>query len=501
MVDIDRQWFKSRVGLAASETSRDISFCAYTILEETPNVMVVLDALKDSRFKANPLVIGPPYIRFYAGAAVIVNGFKIGAFCLIDDVPWNDFNAEQRQTLMDIGSIVSHMIELRRNKILEAENELARLSMSIVYGLKYPLRSLTNKSMQLSSTIDHINEWCQVNSYFGADKNCSSKDHELNSLMNILQHSITELQHSISHQSMLIESSLALSRSFIDHEKDSNVGFVDLERTNILALLKSLKSSVELALPSVRFEIILNPCTRVFANSLSQLTYPDVISLIVYSVVFNLMKDSPVCITLSVSFQESSKTVDNETSCMMLSFARQFDCTKPSYPATAISVGGSFTDSLPLNMECFDNLLRCVGGCYKVLRSRDKTHCHQITIPCEVLSPSTCAESAPVAPMVTTAAEETKTGANMADTGCKIAAAFHASIATASRRASISAASGRQAIKVLALQSNKLITSWLSAEGCAVVQARDGSDALKHLTGFFGFHLVLLDLPAVRDLY
>eukprot|EP01033_Poteriospumella_lacustris_P020073 gene20073-14640_t len=57
LIDADRQWFKSRFGLAAQQTHRDLAFCAYTILEETPRVMVVPDARLDARFKANPVVI------------------------------------------------------------------------------------------------------------------------------------------------------------------------------------------------------------------------------------------------------------------------------------------------------------------------------------------------------------------------------------------------------------------------------------------------------------
>eukprot|EP01033_Poteriospumella_lacustris_P013352 gene13352-9560_t len=76
LIDADHQWFKSRFGFAAQQTHRDYAFCAYTILEETPRVMVVPDAQLDARFKANPVVIGPPYVRFYGGASIIVQGQK-----------------------------------------------------------------------------------------------------------------------------------------------------------------------------------------------------------------------------------------------------------------------------------------------------------------------------------------------------------------------------------------------------------------------------------------
>lgn len=85
VVDVHRQWFKARVGLEACETSREVSFCAHAIL--TPRVMVIPDATLDPRFHDNPLVLGPPYIRFYAGAPLPVAGQRIGTLCLIDPKP------------------------------------------------------------------------------------------------------------------------------------------------------------------------------------------------------------------------------------------------------------------------------------------------------------------------------------------------------------------------------------------------------------------------------
>lgn len=86
LVDADRQWFKSKCGVTADQTGRDVSFCGHAILQNEP--LIVPDALEDERFVDNPLVVGEPFVRFYAGHPLAsASGRKVGTLCLADRRP------------------------------------------------------------------------------------------------------------------------------------------------------------------------------------------------------------------------------------------------------------------------------------------------------------------------------------------------------------------------------------------------------------------------------
>jgi diguanylate cyclase (GGDEF)-like protein len=124
LVDKDRQWFKAKVGLSASEVSRDVSFCAHAILQ--PNLFIVRDAAEDARFAANPLVTNEPKIRFYAGMPLFTEDCKhaLGTLCVIDRVP-RELNSTQKNSIEALARQVQAMFELRRR--LRQERHLARI--------------------------------------------------------------------------------------------------------------------------------------------------------------------------------------------------------------------------------------------------------------------------------------------------------------------------------------------------------------------------------------
>ena len=113
LVDHSRQWFKSCVGLDVRETPREVAFCAHAILQDAP--LIVSNARTDSRFRDNPLVLGPPGIRSYAGAPLIAeNGARLGTLCVIHTDKETDLSQRQIEQLQKLAAVTVRELDLRK---------------------------------------------------------------------------------------------------------------------------------------------------------------------------------------------------------------------------------------------------------------------------------------------------------------------------------------------------------------------------------------------------
>jgi diguanylate cyclase (GGDEF)-like protein len=123
LIDQDRQWFKSSMGLDVRETSRAISFCGHTI--HSKKIMMVRDAKNDQRFADNPLVTGPPHIRFYAGCPISAeSGYAIGSLCLIDRRP-REFNDDDLDVFRDLTLMVEREIIKPELDVLDTQTHIS----------------------------------------------------------------------------------------------------------------------------------------------------------------------------------------------------------------------------------------------------------------------------------------------------------------------------------------------------------------------------------------
>jgi anti-sigma regulatory factor (Ser/Thr protein kinase) len=167
LVDATRQWFKSHIGTAVTETPRSTSFCAHAMLER--GLFVVPDAREDERFRDNPMVTGEPNIRFYAGASLTSReGEPLGALCVIDQVV-RTLTDDQAEALDALRRQVEAQLELRRNlRELETALEGRSRAEEAQQALVKELRHALDEVGKLSALIP-LCSVCQFNMVIPAD--------------------------------------------------------------------------------------------------------------------------------------------------------------------------------------------------------------------------------------------------------------------------------------------------------------------------------------------
>jgi signal transduction histidine kinase len=162
LVDKNRQWFKSKHGLDAKETHRDIAFCSHAILQE--EVFVVEDATKDMRFFDNPLVTEDPNIGFYAGVPIkAYNGDALGTLCVIDQKPML-LAPDKKEALEALARQVEALFELRRKNtlVITKQQEIAEKNVQLESSNKHKTRFLNHVSHEIRTPLNAIIGFSQI---------------------------------------------------------------------------------------------------------------------------------------------------------------------------------------------------------------------------------------------------------------------------------------------------------------------------------------------------
>ncbi len=161
LIDRDRQWFKARCGIDVAETERSISFCTHAIVSSDA-VFCVPDATRDPLFANNPLVAGPPGIRFYAGAVLRApGGAPVGTLCIIDTQPHAALNEDDRQSLQDLAGLASDELALRSTaRALERElkqNERTRVQLEAANASLKKMNERHRRDLNVAAAIQRGN--------------------------------------------------------------------------------------------------------------------------------------------------------------------------------------------------------------------------------------------------------------------------------------------------------------------------------------------------------
>lgn len=153
MIEVDTIWMKARMNVPVPTFPRDYSLCNYVIIDDGPPVLVVSDTQLVDAYNSCPVVVGPPFVRFYAGAPLYSGGRKIGTLCVIDMKPHHDFDAKKQQSLIDLANSASDLIEIITGSDKDLERESHHLKMTLMRHISAPLLAINEQYHQLHSLI------------------------------------------------------------------------------------------------------------------------------------------------------------------------------------------------------------------------------------------------------------------------------------------------------------------------------------------------------------
>jgi signal transduction histidine kinase len=239
-IDKNRQWFKSILGLEATETSRDVAFCAHTILESN-GLLIVQNALEDERFYDNPFVISDPNICFYAGTALVTHdGFPLGSLCIIDRIP-RKLDAKQIDALRRLGNQVLTQMELRINVVNLEKNiqQRQKIEEELRLNNQY-LRHTLQKLKQTQATLIHSEKM------YSLGQLVAGVAHEINNPINFIHGNLKHVHINCQDLLDLID---LYQKNYPnpDQEIQEQLEQIDLPflREDLFKLLKSMRGGSE----------------------------------------------------------------------------------------------------------------------------------------------------------------------------------------------------------------------------------------------------------------
>jgi len=237
LVDLGRQWFMSNRGLGdVRETPRSSAFCSHAILSKD-EVLIIKDAKKDPRFVKNPLVTGPPFIRFYAGAPLETpEGYKLGTFCIIDTKPWPEgLSLDGKQNLREFAGMAVEVMISRRKRREREEEKNSQLIACAAHDLLTPLSGIELSLHLLKEDDDFESKMTQEH------KGTMSK---VESCSDIIQEICNSVRTTYAETKSSFEQSLMTAK---------------LERVNIDTIVKKLYTAIEPVKNDVPIEINVDP--------------------------------------------------------------------------------------------------------------------------------------------------------------------------------------------------------------------------------------------------
>ena len=338
LIDVNRMFIKAEAGLnGVTACPRDVAFCAYTILPHTSDVLVVEDATKDERFMNNVMVTGPTHLRFYAGAALIVDNVKIGTICVFDTLVRYDFSYKDRMNLLDLGQAVSTLIKERKCATLSYDKICAAMMTDMMHNVRTPLTAIDLATSMISEypkvQKSKVDEWmvrtivekmCKDSEDPEGNKAaidlkvaemvqfCNASTNESPPDMIVIDNPVVvkDLQSAVGQLKVVVESSICLGQFIVQKaEKNSTLG-ASFTSCNVLKSINITRRTL------VHMEYSSNIEWTVDSSRLDlgseHICTPKAINFILLNTVEQLMSRWK-CISFDISFMDTENGIEYES--------------------------------------------------------------------------------------------------------------------------------------------------------------------------------------------